>query len=205
MSSPEHAATSARGRAEALSPWTPLLDVARRSIEHGLRSGLPLAVDPVGAPAALRAPGACFVTLRAGADLRGCVGTLEAHRPLVCDAAHNAFAAAHRDPRFPPLRADERARIHLHVSVLGAPEPIRFREVAELMDAVEPGLHGLWIRAGARRATFLPQVWEQLPDPHDFLGHLLDKAGIPRATPAHALAAWRYTVDEVAGLLAPPA
>jgi AmmeMemoRadiSam system protein A len=181
-----------------------LLAVAQASIEHGFRFGAPLAVDAAGYPAHLRVHGASFVTLRAAGVLRGCIGTLEALRPLVADVAHNAFAAANRDPRFPPLRPGERGGIEIHVSVLGPPEPLRFASEEELLAALEPGVHGLWIAAGARSATFLPQVWEQLPEPKSFLHRLLDKAGLPPGIPCQGLEAARYTVEEFAGPLAGP-
>ena len=195
MSSAEALAQGARDRA--------LLAVARASIESGLRSGLPLQVDPAAFPPALREPRASFVTLRAAGALRGCVGSLEACRPLVSDVAHNAFAAANRDPRFPPLHRSEAPRIELHVSVLSAPEPIHFRTEPQLLEALEPGVHGLWITAGSRRATFLPQVWQELPDPHEFLHQLLAKAGIAPGLSWDTLEAARYTVEECVGPLEP--
>jgi AmmeMemoRadiSam system protein A len=178
-----------------------LLAVARASIEHGFRSGMPLVVDPRDFPEALGEPGASFVTLRIEGALRGCVGSVEPHRPLVVDVAYNAFAAANRDPRFPPLHPEERTSVELHVSILGPTEPIRFRSEGELLATLDPGVHGLWIAAGPRRATFLPQVWEQLPDPGAFLGRLLEKAGIPADLPCEMWEASRYTVDEISGPL----
>jgi AmmeMemoRadiSam system protein A len=181
-----------------------LIAVAQASIEHGFRFGAPLEVDATGYPPELRAQGASFVTLRAGGALRGCIGTLEARRPLVADVAHNAFAAANRDPRFPPLHLDERNGVEIHVSVLSTPEPLRFASQEELLAALEPGVHGLWISAGARSATFLPQVWEQLPEPRSFLDRLLAKAGLPPGIPCRGFEAARYTVQEFAGPLARP-
>jgi len=178
-----------------------LLAVARASIENGFRFGKALAVDPRDFPPALGEPGASFVTLRIDGSLRGCVGSVEPCRPLVVDVAQNAFAAANRDPRFPPLRPDEAAAVELHVSILGPTEPIRFRSERELLAAVEPGVHGLWIAAGPRRATFLPQVWQQLPEPAEFLARLLEKAGIPPGLPCEAWEAARYTVHELGGPL----
>lgn len=178
-----------------------VLAVARAAIAHGFRYGMPLTVDPREFRPALREPRASFVTLRVGDALRGCVGSLEPCRPLVADVAHNAFAAANRDPRFPPLHPSEAAGVDLHVSILGPSEPIRFRDERELLAALEPGVHGLWISAGPRRATFLPQVWEQIPDAHEFLARLLDKAGIPRESVCRTWQASRYTVDEVSGPL----
>ncbi|KAA8825014.1 AmmeMemoRadiSam system protein A [Bifidobacterium reuteri] len=133
----------------------------------------------------LEEPGASFVTLTENGRLRGCIGTLEAYRPLGRDVADHAVDAASRDPRFNPLTAAEYPLIDIEVSVLGKPEPIigsggiPVRSRDELESALRPGEDGLILtdRRG-RRATFLPQVWEQLPDPHDFVSHLLAKAGI---------------------------
>ena len=178
-----------------------LLDVARASIEHGLRAGVPCDVDPRDYPPALREPGACFVTLRKRGELRGCVGSLEPRRPLVADVARNAFAAANRDPRFPPLAPSEREAVELHVSVLGAMEPVACPSRAALLGALEPGVHGLSIGWGTCRATFLPQVWEQLPDPEAFLARLLEKTGIPIGAPWAEIEASRYTVTDIEGPL----
>jgi len=182
-----------------------LIAVAQASIEHGWRFGRPLFVDPSRHAPALREPRASFVTLRQHGELRGCIGTVEARRPLVCDVAENAFAAANRDPRFSPLLPEECAGTEIHVSILSPPEPLEFRDEDELLARLEPGVHGLWIAAGARRATFLPQVWEQLPEPRHFLARLLEKAGLGPEVACRALEAARYTVEEFAGPLASPA
>ncbi|QWW19028.1 AmmeMemoRadiSam system protein A [Schaalia sp. 19OD2882] len=129
--------------------------------------------------AALDAPGACFVTLTLDGHLRGCVGTLQAHRSLRQDAAANAVAAGTLDPRFPRLTPGELGRIRIEVSVLTAPKPLDVSCRDDALGALRPGIDGVvWID-GTHRATFLPQVWQQLPDPHDFLAHLTRKAGMP--------------------------
>jgi AmmeMemoRadiSam system protein A len=179
-----------------------LLDVARASIEHGFRFGLALEPEADGHPETVRAWGASFVTLHRRGELRGCIGSVEACRPLVCDVAHNAFAAANRDPRFAPLEPSERADTELSVSVLSPPEPLDVRRESELLAALEPGVHGLRIGAGPYRATFLPQVWAQLPDPRDFLARLLEKAGLPPGVPWSRIEAARYTVESFEGPLA---
>lgn len=128
----------------------------------------------------LDAPGATFVTLTKAGQLRGCIGALSAHRPLGSDVAENARSAAFSDPRFPPLDAAELGDIDLEVSVLSAPTPLAgtpglsFDEVAS---ALRPGVDGVIIADRQRRATFLPQVWDQLPEAADFLHHLLVKGG----------------------------
>lgn len=126
----------------------------------------------------LHAPGATFVTLTQDGQLRGCIGSLQAHRPLLDDVRGNACAAAFDDPRFPSLREGELGRIRVEVSLLTAPEPFPVRDEADARARLRPGIDGVIFTARGRRATFLPQVWEQLPDARDFLGHLRMKAGL---------------------------
>jgi hypothetical protein len=153
-----------------------LLELARGAIAVAL-GGVP--VDSADAPW-LREPGATFVTLRAGATLRGCIGSLEPRRALTDDVAANAVAAALRDPRFPPLEANELSGLTVEVSLLGRAEPMAFRDRADLAAQLVPGEDGVILECGSRRATFLPQVWDALPDPGDFLDALARKAGIGR-------------------------
>lgn len=175
-----------------------LLDVARASIAHSLRAGRPLAVDAAGFPPALREPRATFVTLRSpGGALRGCIGELEAHRPLVASVADRAHAAAFSDPRFPPLRADELEDLVIHISVLLPLEPIAASSEEELIEQLRPGVDGILIDDGFRRATFLPAVWESLGEPRVFLRELRRKAGIPPFEWPDTLRAWRYAVEEI--------
>jgi hypothetical protein len=123
---------------------------------------------------------ATFVTLRDSlGDLRGCIGTIDPHRALGEDVAHNAFAAAYRDPRFPPLREWERATTAVEVSVLTPRVPFAAASEAEAIDRLEPGVDGLVFEYQGHRATFLPQVWENIADPLDFLCELRRKAGLP--------------------------
>ena len=123
-------------------------------------------------------PGASFVTLKAAGALRGCIGSLEAWRPLGADVRANALAAAFRDPRFAPVAAAEFDRVAIEVSVLTAPEPVAFSSRDDLLRQLRPGVDGLVLTARGHRGTFLPQVWDELPDPADFLAHLLRKAGL---------------------------
>ncbi|MDO4899668.1 AmmeMemoRadiSam system protein B [Actinomyces sp.] len=159
-----------------------LLLLARRAIARavGAEAGAPADL-PVGEwPAWLERDGAAFVTLRsADGALRGCIGSLEAHRPLGRDVADNAVAAALRDPRFPPVTATELPALNLEVSVLTTPETMAARDEQEVRRRLRPGVDGVVLRLGARRATFLPQVWQELPDPADFLRRLKYKAGWP--------------------------
>lgn len=172
-----------------------LLDIARRSIEHGLYHGEPLHVDPAEYAPALRDQRATFVTLQILGTLRGCIGTLAAVRPLVSDVAFHAHAAAFGDPRFPPLRPDEFGQLEIHVSILSLPEPLSFESEADLLRQIRPGTDGLILEEGWHRGTFLPSVWESLPDPVDFLRHLKRKAGLPADYWSGKLKVQRYTTE----------
>ena len=160
-------------------PGTELLRLARGSIEYGLLHGEPVPVRLDELPPWFAEQLATFTTLRLEGELRGCCGTIEASRPLAEDVAHSAFQAAFRDPRFSPVRRGELDVIRLEVAVLSPPEPITVGSEAELLKQLQPGMDGLVIRAGLRRATFLPKVWESLPEPRDFLTALKVKCGLP--------------------------
>jgi hypothetical protein len=147
-------------------------------------------------PAWLDEPGAVFVTLTEGGQLRGCIGSLEAHRPLLKDLEANALAAAFRDPRFPPLQEDELDRLHVEVSILSRPEPMRFSSEADALAQLRPGVDGVILEHGWHRATFLPQVWDQLPDRRQFMAHLKAKAGLPIDFWADDVRLSRYTVEK---------
>jgi len=149
-------------------------------------------VDPALHPRLARA-GAAFVTLRQHARLRGCIGSLEARRPLLADVRENARAAARDDPRFTPLTLGELAVTVLEVSVLSAAEPLTFDDEDTLLAQIEPGRDGLVVHHARARATYLPSVWETLPDPRLFLAELRRKAGIAPDVPTAALAILRYT------------
>ena len=159
-------------------PGTALLRIARDSIEYGFihREPLPVKFDEL--PPALADPRATFTTLHIEGQLRGCCGTLEAERPLAADVAHSAFRAAYRDPRFDPLGKHELEAISLAVSVLSPLEPMTVSDEADLLNRLTPGVDGLVIVAEGCRATFLPTVWEMLPDPRRFLAALKKKCGL---------------------------
>jgi uncharacterized protein len=177
-----------------------LLAIAQASLAHGLRHGSALSLDAAAESPALRALGASFVTLRsAEGELRGCIGTLEPVRALAADVAENAYAAAFRDPRFPPLGAGEAATLALSVSLLGAPERLFAQSQAELLAQLQPGRDGLILALGTRRATFLPEVWEMLPAPDEFLAALLRKAGLPLASWSERIEAFRYETTSIHG------
>ncbi len=172
-----------------------LLRIARQSIEHGLHDGRPLPVNPEDFPAPLRTPRATFVTLEIATKLRGCIGTLEARESLVRDVAEHAFAAAFEDPRFPPLNSEEFPRLDIHISVLSPREGMKFASENDLLAQLRPGIDGLLIRLGQRRATFLPSVWDSLPEPHQFLAHLKQKAGLAADFWSDAIEAERYVTE----------
>ena len=152
-----------------------LLRIARNAI--GERFGLaPRAVDAL---PELSASGATFVTLTQNGQLRGCIGSLEARRPLAADVAENAVAAAFRDARFAPLAAGELAHTRVEVSLLSPAEPFACHDEADALAHLRPGIDGLILTHGRHRATFLPQVWEALPEPRHFLAQLKLKAGLP--------------------------
>lgn len=176
-----------------------LLEVAEASIRHGLEHGRPLTVEPDHYPPPLAEPRACFVTLTRDAALRGCIGSLEAQRPLVVDVVHNAYAAAFEDPRFPPLTTEELEGLAVKIEVLSPAEPLPFQDEADLLARLRPGEDGLVLEGpGGRRATFLPTVWQSLPDPRQFLAHLKQKAGLPTDFPAEQLSVQRYGTEVLA-------
>lgn len=172
-----------------------LLALAKASIRHGLETGQPLAIDLQHYPAELIVKQASFVTLEHQGQLRGCIGMLEASRPLIQDIAENAFAAAFRDPRFPPLTEAEFADLDLHISILSPAEAIVFTSEQDLIEQLKPGIDGLILQEGYRRGTFLPSVWEQLPDALQFLRHLKQKAGLPSNYWSDTLKVSRYRTD----------
>jgi AmmeMemoRadiSam system protein A len=174
-----------------------LLDTAWRSIRHGLAKGNPLKVEPGQLESPLSEPGASFVTLHVGEELRGCIGSLQAHRPLICDVAENAFSAAFRDPRFPPLKDAELKNINLDISVLSQAERMVFDSEQDLLKQIRPNVDGLILKDGNYRGTFLPSVWESLPDAKQFLQHLKRKAGLPADHWSDKLEVWRYTTESI--------
>jgi len=167
-----------------------LLAMARGVIEAKL-SGNP---GPLFSAPWLEQAGATFVTLTKDAQLRGCIGSLEPTRALGEDVAQNALGAAFRDPRFPPLTAAEWPQCRVEVSLLSAPKPLRFADEADLLSQIEAGTDGVIVEADGRRATFLPQVWEDIADKREFLGHLLRKAGLPAGTRLTRCKLSRYRV-----------
>lgn len=172
-----------------------LLDVAQLSIQSGLRSGQPAIVKPAEFSDALREPRASFVTLHIGTELRGCIGSVGARRPLVVDVAENAFNAAFRDARFPPLSPEEYGSLTVNVSVLSPVEPIAFAHEANLLEQVRAGVDGLEIEYGPHHGLLLPSVWEHLPNKRQFLRTLKMKAGLPPTFWARQMSVNRFTTE----------
>jgi AmmeMemoRadiSam system protein A len=178
-----------------------LRDLARESIRLGLRRPVfsrrkELGVDLDLYSPALREPGAAFVTLKVEGRLRGCIGTLEPRRSLVEDVVFNARAAAFEDRRFAPLSESEFVRLEVHVSVLTPLVPLEVESREDLLGMLRPGRDGLLLEDPPHRSTFLPQVWESLPDPEDFLGELLLKGGLARDHWSPTIRFHRYSVEE---------
>ncbi len=176
-----------------------LHDIARASIiyslEHGSDARYERTLNLDDFSAALQEQRATFVTLNINNELRGCIGTLEAHQPLVSDVAHNARSAAFHDPRFGPLTKSEFDRLQIHISILGIAEPMSFSSEHDLIQQLRPGIDGLILSAAGRRGTFLPSVWEQLATPEEFWSHLKLKAGLPVNFWSDDVKVERYTTE----------
>jgi MEMO1 family protein len=167
-----------------------LLSIARDSIDGGLSGKSPQRrAEPW-----LGQIGATFVTLTRNGGLRGCIGSLEAMRALGEDVAANALGAAFRDPRFTAMTGAEWPQCRVEVSLLTPPKPLRFGDEADLLSQIEAGEDGLIVEALGKRGTFLPQVWEDLPDKRLFLDHLMKKAGLPAETRLSRCQISRYRV-----------
>jgi len=174
-----------------------LLKVADDAIKFGLETRGILPIKSEDYPEKLLINGACFVTLVIKKQLRGCIGTLEAYQPLIQDVAQNAYAAAFRDPRFNPLTVEEYPNITKHISILSQPSQMFFTQEDDLLKQMRPGIDGLILSDNGYRGTFLPSVWESLPQPKLFLQHLKLKAGLPEDYWSKTLKVERYTVEMV--------
>ena len=156
-----------------------LLKIAREAIEAVANNDDLPVLKAADYTDALRQDGVSFVTLTIDKQLRGCIGALEAYQPLYLDVQEHAAAAATQDYRFPRVKAHEVELINIEISRLTPTQPLDYVDGQDLVRKLRPGVDGVLIRDGARRATFLPQVWEKLPDPQDFLAHLCHKMGAP--------------------------
>jgi uncharacterized protein len=154
-----------------------LLKLARQSLEAGVR-GVPLpTLEPSELTATLQADGAAFVTLTIKGNLRGCIGALQPYQSLAEDVREHAVAAALEDPRFPQVQEKELPKIEIEVSRLTMPVPLEYMDADDLLAKLRPGVDGVILRDSFRRATFLPQVWEKIPDAPGFLSNLCYKMG----------------------------
>lgn len=172
-----------------------LLELARCSVACGLGRQQPAAPPEHAVPASLLELRATFTTLELHGELRGCCGTIEPRRPLLHDVWHNAWASAYSDPRFAPVSASELGALRFTISVLSTLEPVSARNEAELIAALTPGIDGLVLACGSARATFLPAVWQHLPEPREFLEHLWRKAGFPLSLSWTEVTALRYRTE----------
>ena len=169
-----------------------LLSLARAAIAREIGRARPAPDDL----AWLRELGACFITLTQENKLRGCIGTLQAHRPLGEDVKANAVAAAFRDPRFKPLTVSEFDAIDVEISLLSVLAPVTFNDEADALSQLRAGIDGVVFQYGHHKSTFLPQVWKDLADPAEFMAHLKYKAGLPPDFWDREVKLSRYTVTK---------
>jgi len=181
-----------------------LLDIARESIERGLSTRNPFEPDSTRITGALTQRLGCFVTLTQQGELRGCVGALESARPLASSVATSAFNTAFRDYRFPPLTESEVAHIRIEISVLSTPLVIDADSNLELLRELCPHEDGLVLEEHTRRSTFLPKVWEKIPEPREFVRQLKAKAGLPMDYWSDSIRFFRYTTTSIAEPCAVP-
>ncbi len=172
-----------------------LLGIAANSIRHGLDHAAPLTPNADNCSAPLGAPGRSFVTLKLHAALRGCIGSLSATKALIKDVANNAYAAAFKDPRFPAVSGAEFDNLELQISVLHAPQRLLVATHEQLLARLRPGIDGLLIEDEKRRATFLPAVWEDIPDRQRFVTALLQKGGWEAGYWSPDLRIYTYTTE----------
>jgi AmmeMemoRadiSam system protein A len=170
---------------QSLTPeqGTALVTLARQTLDRHFGETIPSAdsqrLETLLTDQALQARCGTFVTLKIDNQLRGCIGSLSASASIVSGVRDNALNAAFHDPRFSPLRKTELDAVRIEVSVLSEPVPLAYTDADDLLSKLRPGIDGLIIKKGSASATFLPQVWEQLPQAEAFLSHLCTKAGLP--------------------------
>jgi len=155
-----------------------LLRLAREAMERGVKGEELPSLVPSSLPLALQEAGSSFITLTAHGQLRGCIGSLEPYESLAEDVREHAVAAALNDPRFPAVREDELSGIQIEVSRLTRPIPLEYKDAEDLLSKLHPYVDGVILRDAFRRATFLPQVWEKIPEPEEFLNNLCYKMGV---------------------------
>ena len=174
-----------------------ILKIARQAIENHLNGEAKPHINLDDYPSSLTNKGACFVTLTIHGVLRGCIGSIEASQPLIMDVQDRAVGAAFKDPRFPELKLNEYPDLKIEVSRLTPPQRLVYSTPDDLVNKLRPGIDGVILRQNFRRATFLPQVWEGLPDPEQFLGRLCMKMGLdPTAWRDHQLDVEIYQAEK---------
>lgn len=178
-----------------------LMGMIHSLLEHHAGEKNPtFALPPAhGLPEGLRRPAACFATLHKEGRLRGCMGTLEANEGLAASAMRSAFNAAFKDPRFEALTPSELGSVDLRVSVLTSPEPIEFSNLKELEGRIKPDSDGLLLKLNQKQVTFLPDVWQSLPDPAQFVSKLLEKGEFSKSVGPPQLKAYRYQTQSIDG------
>lgn len=156
-----------------------ILELAYAAVTYATKTGrvLPISLKDFSEP--LQQPGACFVTIKANDKLRGCTGSIEAYRPLILDVTSNAHSSARHDRRFKPISFSELPNLSVAVSILSPRKQIFHKSEEDLLRRLRPAVDGLTIEIGPHRAVFLPVMWQQLPDPKEFLMHLKLKANLP--------------------------
>lgn len=175
------------------NPGKLLLPIARAAISKAFNQPTATVVED---EHWLQEKGASFVTLTQHSQLRGCIGTLEPHRSLLLDVKANAYAAAFRDPRFAPLAEAELSYTEIEISLLSAMQPLQFSGEHDALAQLQPGIDGVTFEFNRYRSTFLPQVWEQLPDAATFMAHLKHKAGLHPEFWDEKVRLYRYTVNK---------
>jgi len=176
----------------------PLLFIAKRAIEDALNQTATLDAQALlDAYPELSKPQATFVTLTLEGRLRGCIGSLSAQRPFLEDVIHNAKAAAFDDPRFYPLSHEEFLYVNIEVSLLSEPKPLEYEDTKDLKSKIGVGVDGVILQHKGRKATFLPQVWEQLPTFEHFFAQLCQKAGLEASCLEAHPEIWTYRVEKV--------
>jgi len=175
-----------------------LIEIARKSIEEELRGEKLVERDKIVREYPwLAKPGAAFVTLNENRQLRGCIGSIVAHRPLIDDLIHNAKAAAFSDPRFSPVRPEELGKLEIEISLLTPPKELEYSHKTDLKEKIRPGIDGVILRLGNYQATYLPSVWEQIPDFDTFFATLCQKAGLaPNCLDAHPVI-YTYQAEKI--------
>ncbi len=174
-----------------------LYRIARQALEASVNDEILPTLDLTSLPAALSAKGASFVTLTRKGELRGCIGALEAHQPLAQDVQEHAVAAALQDYRFPPVSPEELPEIDIEISRLTPTQTLEYSTPEELLGRLRPCIDGVVLKYAGRRATFLPQVWDKIPDPAVFLSYLCQKMGAsPELWKHKKLEVYTYEVEE---------